>query len=148
MKKMLCSVVARLRDWIRQSYNRVREILRDYDHEWQELISSVALLAWGGSLAVPGFHQFESAAYTAMRQLMPQWLWALCLLLVGWLKLHGLMVESTPLRRALAFVGALVWLFTSIMIARADPRFPTVVIAPILAVSAAASYLRLSRRKG
>ena len=145
---MLRSLGIRVRDTAAFTKCRLAEILRDYDHEWQELISALALLVWGGSLLIPGLNQFDSLPYTAMRQLCPQWVWSVILMVVGSLKLHGLMTEHTTLRRRTAFVGSLIWMFTSIMVAQADPRFPTVVIAPILAASAAASYLRLCRRKG
>jgi hypothetical protein len=125
---------------------RLGDILWHHDIEYAELVHSVITLAWGLWLAVPGWNQFNSHFYNAMRQLGPEAMWAAIITAIGAYRLWALLADQLVHRLRAGIYFLLLWLFFTAMVWMSDPRLPGTVICPTIALSAWWVCVRLTRR--
>lgn len=108
---------------MRRCWERLLLILTLATPEPVELGSSLAALAVGTWLLWPG-GQFAHwpVMFRPMKQIAPQWAWALFLLAVGTLQFRASACGQRKARRVAAFIALASWAFVAAMFVRGDLR--------------------------
>lgn len=130
-----------------------------WDSEPLEIQSGLIAVLWGVWLVSPSWHSFASCPhlYTVMASIMGERAWGVLLLSVGSLQLLAVWMGSVlhqtdrarwqrrfTLRRLMALLAMLTWLFVALVFATGDWPAPSAVLYVATAFSAMVTYLRLS----
>lgn len=137
---------SRLLQIFRMIFQRLQMILLASDFVFTELITGVSLFLWGLWLAIPYWDTFKTTpTFLALQQLpIPEDIQGLIIMTVGLTVLVALLIEYNTLRIRATFAAMLIWLFLSAMFIGANVRSTATITYPILALSAAWAYLRLT----
>ncbi|MDQ3812762.1 MAG: hypothetical protein M3347_02280 [Armatimonadota bacterium] len=134
-----------------QDLASIRRAIFQYDPEPLEV--QTAVIAVGSALWVswlgyrPGGTQgTESAVYRLLTSLFPDWSWAVTFVWLGILQTVALVKNRMAWRTVSAMLSFVVWAFISVLLIVSLEPGPATVIFPVIALSEAWVYLRLTTR--
>lgn len=122
---------------------RLKVLLTKKDFEFLELLGGSIGTSWGLWLLMPWPTFAAARSFDAMREMAPEWLWGLVILLAGAAQLVGLLLDHWRGRRAGALALAAIWMFIGTMIGIASPTSTGVVVYPWLSLASLWAYWRM-----
>jgi hypothetical protein len=128
--------------------DKVRCALFQYDPEPIEVQTALITLACGWWMSYFGYHPTpaKSEVYRLPTELLPDWSWAVTLIVLGLSQSLALCKGQMVWRAASAMLSSAVWSFmAALLIVEAAPD-PAMVIIPLVALSEGWVYLRLTTR--
>lgn len=85
-------------------------------------VATTSIAIWWGIILILPYDTFsEAVAYGAMSTLAPEFVWALVLLLIGFLQLYGIVRDHYSFKRFTLLFATGVWIFIATMFALGSP---------------------------
>jgi hypothetical protein len=138
VKRILMQAIARVT-------RRLWAVLFTKDFEYSELQNGAVMIMWGGwMLCFASTDQAFAAAIGVMNMLAPEGLWAGMFILIGMLKLYGLLWEVMFARRAASMLAFVYWFFIFLTLVTTSPYLFAVPVTLILSLSAVWGHIRLA----
>jgi hypothetical protein len=126
--------------------HRLREIFFYNDYDPVEFIIGVATVVWGAWVGNPFWDAFSIAPHAQFLELAPEWVWGLFIGVLGGVHLTAVTVDVIKLRKQVAFLSFLSWLFILLTFGVERIYGPATSLYFIITLAQAWVYLRYARR--
>lgn len=125
---------------------RLKVILVSSDFIFTEFFNGLCLFLWGMWIALPHWDTFNSTpTFRAMAQLpLPENAQGFLIMCVGLSVLFGIFFGHRRLRKVAIFWSTLIWIFISTMFIDANYQSTATITYPMLALSGAWAYWRIT----
>ncbi len=126
-------------------FGRLWAVLFTKDFEYSELQNGVVMTLWGlWMLLFTADDQAFSQAIAVLNSFAPEDVWSCMFIVIGLLKLYGLLWEVLKVRRAASMLAFVYWFYIFLALVSTSPQLFAVPISLTFALSAVWGHTRLS----